>query len=104
MKSVAERETQLLARLAELNTHLHKIEDELDETPNKDVEERAVERESDEVLEGLGEAELLEVRKIQAALDRIAAGEYGDCVACGDEISQERLDVLPDTPKCRKCA
>jgi RNA polymerase-binding transcription factor DksA len=31
-------------------------------------------------------------------------GEYGICVACGDPISEERLDVLPHTPKCRNCA
>lgn len=104
MKTVKEREKQLRDRLAELNVHLHKIEDELDQPANPDVEERAVERESDEVLEGLGEAELNEVRRIQAALDRVAAGEYGACVDCGDDISQERLDVLPDAPKCRKCA
>jgi RNA polymerase-binding transcription factor DksA len=101
MKTIAERKKQLLARKAELNVHLHTIEDALDETPNKDVEERAVERENDEVLEGLGNAELLELRGIEAALVRIAEGEYGFCVDCGDEISQERLDVLPATPKCR---
>lgn len=104
MKSLIEREKQLRDRLAELNTHLHKIENELDEPADKDVEERAVEREGDEVLEGLGEAEMNEVRRIQAALDRVKAGEYGACVTCGDDISEERLDVLPDTPQCRKCA
>lgn len=101
MKTTAERKTQLLARKAELNAHMHIIEDALDETPNKDVEERAVERESDEVLEGLGNAELLEFRGIEAALTRIAEDEYGYCVECGDKISEERLDVLPFTPKCR---
>jgi len=101
MKTTTEREKQLLARKAELNAHLHIIEDALDETPDKDVEERAVEREADEVLEGLGNAELLELRGIEAALVRITEGEYGFCVDCGDEISQERLDVLPATPKCR---
>ena len=104
MNSLDQREKQLRARLAELNAHLHKIEGELDEPANKDVEERAVEREGDEVLEGLGEAEMNEVRRIQAALDRVAEGEYGVCVTCGENISEERLDVLPDTPKCRKCA
>lgn len=104
MKSLIEREKQLRDRLAELNAHLHKIENELDEPADKDVEERAVEREGDEVLEGLGEAEMNEVRRIQAALDRVTAGEYGACVTCGDDISEERLDVLPDTPQCRKCA
>lgn len=101
MKTTAERKEQLLARKAELNAHLHVIEDALDETPDKDVEERAVERENDEVLEGLGNAELLEFRGIEAALARIEDGEYGYCVDCGNEISEERLDVLPATPKCR---
>ena len=101
MKTTAERKEQLLARMAELNAHLQTIENALDETPDKDVEERAVERENDEVLEGLGNAELLEFRGIEAALARIADGEYGFCVECGDEISEERLDVLPFTPKCR---
>ena len=104
MKSVSQREAQLRARLAELDTHLHKIEDELDVPANPDVEERAVERESDEVLEELANTEMLEIRTIQAALDRVAHGEYGACVNCGDAISEERLDVLPATPKCRKCA
>lgn len=104
MKTIAERKQQLTARMDEINLHLLKIEDELDETPDKDVEERAVEREGDEVLEGLGNAELLELRTIEAALARVAADEYGFCVDCGAEISEERLDVLPATPKCRKCA
>ncbi len=104
MKTIAERELQLRARLAELDAHLRTIENALDETPDKDVEERAVERESDEVLEGLGNAELLEFRMVEAALARIADGEYGYCVDCGDKITEERLDVLPATPKCQKCA
>lgn len=104
MKSVAERELQLQARLKELQAHLQIIEDQLDEPADKDVEERAVERESDEVLEGLGNAELVEFRMIEAALKRVADGEYGACAQCGEDISEARLDVLPATPKCRKCA
>jgi len=104
MKTTTERETQLRARLTELHAHLHAIEGALDETPDKDVEERAVERENDEVLESLGNAELLEFRMIEAALQRVTEGEYGYCVDCGDKISEERLDVLPAAPKCQKCA
>ena len=104
MKTIIDREKQLRNRLQELNTHLHAIENTLEEPTNKDVEERAVERESDEVLEGLGNAELSEYHMIEAALTRVAADEYGVCVNCGDAISEERLDVLPATPKCRKCA
>jgi len=104
MKTTSERETELRARLRELDTHLRDIEVALDEVPDKDVEERAVERESDEVLERLGNAELLEFRMIEAALKRVEDGEYGYCVDCGDKITEERLDVLPAAPKCQKCA
>lgn len=104
MKTVSEREGQLRDRLGELESKLLEIEGELDEQPNKDVEERAVERESDEVLEGIGNAGLQEIHMIKAALERIAEGEYGFCVKCGEEILQERLDVVPHAPLCRNCA
>lgn len=104
MTNIVEREKQLRDRQAELNAHMQEIEDALDEPMNQDEEERSVERETDEVLEGLGNAEMLEYRMIEAALQRVANGEYGACVQCGEEISEERLDVLPHTPKCRKCA
>ncbi len=76
----------------------------LEETPDPDVEERATEREDDEVLESLGQAEQLELRQIAAALGRIDEGSYGVCVRCGATIAEERLDLLPATPFCRNCA
>ncbi len=104
MKSVEERKTQLQARLEELEARLHKIDDELDQPVSERFEDMATEREDDEVLEDLGAAGLQEMRMINAALDRIAQGVYGDCVTCGDRISEERLDLLPHTPFCRSCA
>lgn len=98
------RETELRARLAELDQRLHGIEAELDSHQSKDWEELAVEREEDEVLQGIGSSGKAEMDRIHAALARIAAGEYGYCVTCGREISAERLDVLPATPFCRNCA
>ena len=56
------------------------------------------------VAEALGAAGVQEVRMIDAALRRIAAGTYGACVNCGEPISEERLNVLPATPICRDCA
>ena len=61
-------------------------------------------READEVLEGMGVSGQQEIRMIQAALARMDAGEYGVCTKCGIEIAPERLDVLPFTPFCSKCA
>ena len=80
------------------------IEEELDQPANKDPEDRASEREDDEVLERLGVSGLQEIEAIDAALARVEDGTYGDCVECGERILDERLDLLPYTPKCRKCA
>ena len=71
---------------------------------NRDWEERAVERETDEGLESMGISGQQEIAAIGKALERIEDGSYGVCVRCGDDISSERLDVLPFTPVCRNCA
>lgn len=104
MISIETRRRQLLERKDELSRRLVKIDAELDQPHSTMFAEAAIEREGDEALEDLGAAGLLEIRMIEAALDRIEAGTYGICVACGDEISEERLNVLPATPKCRDCA
>ncbi|MEY4873108.1 MAG: hypothetical protein RLZZ563_2438, partial [Pseudomonadota bacterium] len=67
-------------------------------------EELATEREADEVLEGMGLSGQQEIRMIEAALARVAEGNYGICVNCGNDIGDARLDVLPFTPFCRDCA
>jgi len=104
MKSLKDRRSALTSRMEYLETKLHEIDDELDSHNSPDWEELAVEREADEVLEGMGNSGMAEMRAITAALERMDAGEYGDCVSCGKSISEERLDVLPYTPFCRTCA
>ena len=51
---LAATKQNLQARLAQLNAHIHQIEDTLDAHHNPDWSELAIEREGDEVLEGLG--------------------------------------------------
>jgi RNA polymerase-binding transcription factor DksA len=41
--------------------------------------------------------------RIDEALVRLDAGEYGACVECGDEISEPRLRALPFAVRCRSC-
>lgn len=104
MKTTAQRRRQLETRLKELGGRLVRIEGELEEPTPSDWEEAAQETEGDEVLEGLGQASEAEAAQIRAALERINAGEYGFCVTCGERIAEERLDLLPATPFCRRCA
>jgi len=104
MTSIKNRKIALEARLTDLQSRMNAIEQELESHQAQDWEEMATEREGDEVLEGMGLSAQAEVRAIQAALGRIALGDYGVCVRCGAEISEERLDLLPYAPLCRDCA
>ncbi|MDO5622194.1 MAG: TraR/DksA C4-type zinc finger protein [Paracoccus sp. (in: a-proteobacteria)] len=94
----------LAARRAELIAQIAEIEDQLDDPVPQDWEDAAQERQDDEVLSALGNADQTEIRRIDAALNRIDEGEYGFCVQCGAEVAAERLELLPDTPFCANCA
>ncbi len=100
----ANQKQTLIDRRAELAALLIETEHRLDEPQSKDWEDRSAERQGDEVLEGLGQMELAEVRRIDAALHRIESGDYGICGKCSERISDERLSLLPDTPFCKRCA
>jgi DnaK suppressor protein len=45
-----------------------------------------------------------ELRALDAAAERLAAGTYGACVRCGNPIATERLDALPAATTCIRCA
>ncbi|MEO0543348.1 MAG: TraR/DksA C4-type zinc finger protein [Pseudomonadota bacterium] len=83
---------------------LENIEDELDQPSNPNWDDDATESEQDEVLEDLGVSGQEEIKAIDAALQRMDDGTYGYCVVSGEKISEERLDVLPHTPFCKKHA
>lgn len=46
----------------------------------------------------------LQIKRIDAALSRVEAGEYGFCTTCGEDIEPRRLELDPATPQCLKCA
>ncbi|MGE0877465.1 MAG: TraR/DksA family transcriptional regulator [Acidimicrobiia bacterium] len=49
---------------------------------------------------GLGDDLRAGLAEIDAALDRLARGEYGRCEACHELIDEERLDAVPATRYC----
>lgn len=42
-------------------------------------------------------------QQVAAALRRVAADEYGECVACGADIGYPRLKARPESPFCLPC-
>ena len=41
---------------------------------------------------------------IEGALQRVESGVYGTCVSCEGTIPKTRLNAIPHTPVCVKCA
>ncbi len=41
---------------------------------------------------------------VEGALERIEDGVYGSCVECSGRIPKTRLNAIPYTPHCVKCA
>lgn len=63
---------------------------------------------SDAEIQGDIEFALLQMRaetvvRIDEALLRLDAGEYGSCVECAGEISERRLRALPFAVRCQAC-
>ncbi len=96
---------ELEAQLASLTQHgaatVHDLVDGGEELP--DPNDRAT-RESE--LDGelrLRDRDRKLMGKIQQALDRIDAGTFGTCIACGEPISPARLRARPVTTLCIDC-
>ena len=69
-----------------------------------DFSEQATEVENDEVVDGLESLEAKELILVNNALNRIKSGNYGICLSCEEEISENRLNAVPYTPTCINCS
>ncbi len=72
-------------------------------TPEALAEDPGVVHQGDTVLEHLSHEERRDIERIDAALQRVHAGQYGLCVLCDEEIPKERLLALPWALRCRAC-
>lgn len=71
----------------------------LQEMP-RELEEWAQGEKDRDILIRLEEREATELRRIQAALERIDDGSYGLCQICGRPIPRDRLEELPTAFRC----
>ncbi len=55
------------------------------------------------LLHQLGEGQREQILRIDEALERLRQGTYGQCQRCGEEISEERLEVRPFARFCIDC-
>jgi DnaK suppressor protein len=86
--------------------HTGTIDDEVEEmsgTADNHMGETATATLDREIDYTLAEHEGRILLQIDAALQRVAAGTYGTCGRCSEEIPAERLEATPWTALCVGC-
>jgi RNA polymerase-binding transcription factor DksA len=60
-------------------------------------------QEISDVLIRLSERETVELREVDAALERLSNGTWGRCEQCHGPIDARRMAVLPEARTCSNC-
>jgi len=97
----------LLDRRRELFEAVARVEDDLrwlDTNVEPEVAEEGQEENIARLLARLDDRGKAEIEDIDAALARIATGDYGRCEGCGNAIPAARLNALPTAVACVACA
>lgn len=69
----------------------------------EDLKDRATQSAANRVHDAEEQRDLGELAQVEAALARIDAGSFGDCVDCGEPIAASRLAVMPAAECCAAC-
>ena len=109
--------TQIAQQRQRLEAELARLTDELEShrTHHTDggvhIRTHRDETDDDAVVEAMNRQEIGAVQRsseavaeTQAALARLAAGTYGVCTGCGEDIAPERLAARPAAHLCIACA
>ncbi|CEP36827.1 MULTISPECIES: TraR/DksA family transcriptional regulator [unclassified Halomonas] len=97
---LVELRVELLERIQRYEAHQHQRSGALD----KDLEEQALEIQSDDVVDLLENEARAKLTQIEKALTRIDANVGELCEVCGGVIDIHRLQALPYATRCNECA
>ena len=92
----------LEAKKAEIGASLRNREDIVIEKAPDAIDEVQLAGERELAIRNLDRESSL-LRKVRAALGRIADGSFGTCLHCVEEISPKRLNAVPWAPFCIRC-
>lgn len=56
-----------------------------------------------DVLYNLHEDGFTRLRFVKEAMKALERGQYGECVGCGKDINEKRLEAVPWAMKCIRC-
>jgi RNA polymerase-binding transcription factor DksA len=69
-----------------------------------DFADQVTQRENEDVLRGLDLSARAGLQEVNQALERLAHGQYFDCMRCGAAIEPARHEALPEAVLCARCA
>jgi RNA polymerase-binding transcription factor DksA len=97
---------RLLNQRREIFERIRRLESNWKKLGERDIEleEEAQKADLTSLYDQLNELEKGEIEDIDLALSKLAVGNYGFCEGCNEPISMKRLEALPATRLCRKCA
>ena len=109
-KQVEKLKKRLLERQSVLTEEVHAQRAQAAEEGNEDAiggpgdagDESVVRMVTDLHLQEAGR-DMEELHDIEAALERMEDGSYGECDECGCEIDHARLEVQPAALRCVEC-
>jgi RNA polymerase-binding transcription factor DksA len=103
---VSVRQVLLARRRALLRRSEHTLAEEqrLLEQVEPDWEDEAAKLSAASLLDRTSDIEMTQLRRVQAALERLEHGAYGTCMRCREPIDPRRLRVLPEADRCARCA
>ena len=96
----------LESRRADILRMLTRVEKEGRSLPGdypQDLGDRSVANLTRELLFHHGTQQRALLRQVEAALERIREGTFGECISCGQQIAVKRLNAMPFTSYCRDC-
>jgi len=104
LRSLRERLEQRRRQLADLSRHAEAGIAQIRSEREIEFGDEAQSEEAQTRLDLLEEAERGEMARIDAALERMEAGQYGTCRVCKEPIEPKRLRAVPLALECAECA
>ena len=109
-RQLKELRERMIQRVTELYHSVHRDVTDvrqrnefMQEEPPRDEGDESLRVQVDDLKFSLVESDARLAQAIQGALERMARGEYGECIDCGSEIEWDRLRAVPWTPRCIDC-
>lgn len=95
---------RLMAAKSELSRRVDRIHEHARDPLEADSSEQAAQLGNVQVVSALESEAVEQLAEIDAALQRLELGQYGQCLDCGEEIGSGRLEAMPAATLCVGCA